>query len=109
MAARVASGFVRAVLVPDARRWSAATAASTTTHPVSLAVGTPADPASVVDALMRALDRDRTPSVLVTGLVNRLGAAVGRYAPRRLVLAVAARAIDYEPAPGSASALTRTS
>jgi short-subunit dehydrogenase len=73
------------------------------------AVGTPADPASVVDALMRALDRDRSPSVLVTGLVNRLGTAVGRYAPRRLVLAVAARAIDYEPARPADSSLTRTS
>ena len=31
------------------------------------AVGTPVDPALVVDALMRALDRNRTPSVLVTG------------------------------------------
>ena len=60
------------------------------------AVGTPADPASVVDELMRALDRERTPSVLVTGRANRLGAALGRFAPRRLVMGVAARAISYE-------------
>ena len=73
------------------------------------AVGTPADPASVVDALMRALDRDRTPSVLVTGLVNRLGAAVGRYAPRRLVLSVASRAISYEPSPSADASAMRTS
>ena len=38
----------------------------------------------------------------------RLGTAVGRYAPRRLVLSVAALAIDYEPARPSDASLTRT-
>ena len=60
------------------------------------AVGTPVDPATVVDALMRALDRSRTPSVLVTGLGNRIGAALARITPHRLLLPIAARAVSYE-------------
>ena len=61
------------------------------------AVGTPVDPSTVVDALMRALDRPRTPSVLVTGFANRIGAAFARVAPHRLVMPIASRAISYEP------------
>lgn len=61
------------------------------------AVGTPVDPATVVDALLRALDRNRTPSVLVTGLGNRIGAAFARVTPRRLLLPIAARAVSYAP------------
>lgn len=61
------------------------------------AVGTPVDPSTVVDALMRALDRSRTPSVLVTGFANRIGAAFARLAPNRLVMPIASRAISYDP------------
>ncbi|MBM7506100.1 SDR family NAD(P)-dependent oxidoreductase [Agromyces aurantiacus] len=69
------------------------------------AVGTPAEPAEVVDALLRALDRDRTPSVLVTGFANRLGAALARLAPNRLLMPIAARAVSYEPGSATATAL----
>ena len=70
------------------------------------AVGTPADPSTVVDALLRALDGSRTPSVLVTGFANRVGAAFARIAPHRLVMPVASRAISYEPGASPAPAAT---
>ena len=68
------------------------------------AVGTPVDPSTVVDALMRALDRSRTPSVLVTGFANKIGAAFARLAPHRLVMPIASRAISYEPGTSSVPA-----
>lgn len=61
------------------------------------AAGAQADPAAVVDELLRALDRDRTPRVLVTGSANRLGASFGRLLPRSLVLGFAARAVGSTP------------
>ncbi|MFF6984598.1 SDR family NAD(P)-dependent oxidoreductase [Streptomyces sp. NPDC008343] len=57
------------------------------------AVGRLSSPAQVVTAARRALERRRTPPSTVAGLTNRLSALAPRFAPRRLVLATAGRAL----------------
>ncbi|MEU6370102.1 SDR family oxidoreductase [Streptomyces sp. NPDC046931] len=56
-------------------------------------VGRVATPAEVVTATRRALGRGSTPPSVVAGLGNRLSALAPRFAPRRVVLAVAGRAL----------------
>jgi uncharacterized protein len=47
----------------------------------------------VVATMLAALDKRSTPPSVVSGLINKLGAASPRLAPRRLVLPIAARAV----------------
>lgn len=56
-------------------------------------VGRLSSPAQVVTAARRALERRSTPPSTVAGLTNRLSALAPRFAPRRLVLATAGRAL----------------
>ncbi|MFF4983812.1 SDR family NAD(P)-dependent oxidoreductase [Streptomyces sp. NPDC001046] len=58
------------------------------------AVGRVSSPAEVVTAARRALERRRTPPSTVAGLPNRLSSLAPRFAPRRLVLATAGRALN---------------
>ncbi|MFF7738408.1 SDR family NAD(P)-dependent oxidoreductase [Streptomyces sp. NPDC007984] len=58
------------------------------------AVGRVSSPAEVVTAARRALERRRTPASTVAGMTNRLSALAPRFAPRRLVLATAGRALN---------------
>ncbi|MFF8018703.1 SDR family NAD(P)-dependent oxidoreductase [Streptomyces sp. NPDC007929] len=58
------------------------------------AVGRVSSPAEVVTAARRALERRRTPASTVAGITNRLSALAPRFAPRRLVLATAGRALN---------------
>ncbi|WP_402463192.1 SDR family NAD(P)-dependent oxidoreductase [Isoptericola aurantiacus] len=55
------------------------------------AVGRFETPEQVADTLFRALDRRRPPATVVSGQGNRATAALAGIAPRRLVLAAAAR------------------
>ena len=56
-------------------------------------VGRVATPADVVNATRRALERGSTPPSVIAGLGNRLSVLASRLAPRRVVLAVAGRAL----------------
>ncbi len=56
-------------------------------------VGRVATPAQVVTATRRALERRSTPPSTVAGLGNRVSAVASRFAPRRVALAVAGRAL----------------
>ncbi|MEV8434709.1 SDR family NAD(P)-dependent oxidoreductase [Streptomyces chartreusis] len=58
------------------------------------AVGRFSTPPQVVTAARRALERRSTPPSVVAGLANRLSAWAPRFAPRRLVLATAGRALQ---------------
>lgn len=51
-------------------------------------------PEQVVATALRALDRQRTPASVVSGRTNRLIAGASHLLPRRLVLALSARAVQ---------------
>nr|WP_199239253.1 SDR family oxidoreductase [Streptomyces sp. ICBB 8177] len=56
-------------------------------------VGRAATPAAVVTATRRALERRRTPPSVIAGLGNRLSARAAQFAPRRVALLAAGRAL----------------
>ncbi|WP_188680711.1 SDR family NAD(P)-dependent oxidoreductase [Subtercola lobariae] len=72
------------------------------------AVGALQTPEQVIATAMRALDARRTPAVVISGRVNMISSTLVRLVPRRVAVALAARAVagsaHPEPAAGDISA-----